>query len=98
MQPRQSASACVPDLTVVAGGGAGRMERAALSSPAQPLFGVFGQKIAQRDATAPGLGREPLGKVTRQDDGAVHAVVALPALVTEFSHAPSPLLPALQCH
>ena len=70
--------------------------RAVLLGLVQPLFGVFGQQIAQRDATAPGLGREPLGKVTRKDDGAVHAIVALPALVTEFRHAPSSPMPALR--
>lgn len=47
-----------------------------------PLFGVFGEQIAERDSTAAGLGREPLGKVSRKDDSAVHAVVALPAFVT----------------
>src|ERR1700733_7924328 len=60
----------------------------ALWGLAQPLLGVLGQEIAQRDATAPGLGREPSGKVTGKDDGAVHAVVALPPLVTQFGHAP----------
>jgi hypothetical protein len=33
----------------------------ALAGLAEPLFGVFGQEIAQRDAAAPGLGREPPG-------------------------------------
>ena len=74
---------CPAELTGAAGGGEGPGEaRAALPGLAQPLLGVFGQEIAQRDATAPGLGREPLGKVTRNDDGMVHAVVALPAFVT----------------
>ena len=72
------------------------MKRAALSGLAQPLFGIFGQEIAQRDATARGLGREPLGKVIRKHDGAMHAVVALPAFVPEFRHALSFPKPALQ--
>ena len=70
--------------------------RAALWGLAQPLFGVFGQEIAQRDATAPGLGREPLGKVTGKDDGAVDAIVALPALVTQFRQARSFPVPAFR--
>jgi hypothetical protein len=70
--------------------------RAALWGLAEPLFGVFGQQIAQRDATAAGLGREPPGKVTRKRDGAVHDIVALPALVTRFRHVPSPPAPALR--
>ena len=70
------------------GHGEAPVKCAVLSGLAQPLLGVFGQEIAQRDATAPGLGREPPGKVTGKDDGAVHAVVALPALVTQWRHAP----------
>ena len=70
--------------------------RAALLGLAEPLFGVFGQQIAQRDATAAGLGREPPSKVTRQDDGAVHGIVALPALVTRFRHVSSPPAPTLR--
>jgi Trehalase-like, N-terminal len=69
---------------------------AALAGLSQPLFGVFGQKIAERDAAACGLGREPLGKVAGKDDGAVHAVVALPALVAEFRHVLPFPAPALQ--
>ena len=74
--------------------GADRVKRAALSGLAQPLFGVLGQEIAQRDAAAPGLGREPPGQVTRKHDGAAHAVVALPAFVTEFRQARSSPIPA----
>ena len=84
------------DLTGVAGAGAGPGEMRALSGLAQPLFGVFGQEIAQRDATACGLGGEPLGKLTGKDDGALHAIVALPALVTQFRQVPSCPVPALQ--
>jgi hypothetical protein len=81
---------------ILAGRGPGRVKRAALPGLAQPLLGVFGQEIAQRDATARGLGREPPGKVIRKHDGAVHAVVALPAFVPEFRHAPSFPIPAPQ--
>ena len=69
---------------------------AALPGLAQPLFGVFGQQIAQRDAAAPGLGRKSLGKVTGQDDGAVDAIVALPAWVAQFRQALSLPRPASQ--
>jgi hypothetical protein len=77
-----------PEVTGIVGTGEAPVKCAALWGLAQPLLGVFGQEIAQRDATAPGLGRESSGKVTGKDDGAVHAVVALPALVTQFRHAP----------
>jgi hypothetical protein len=50
--------------------------------PLAMIVSSLGQQIGQRDAAAPGLGREPLGKLTRKDDGAVHAIVGLPALVT----------------
>ena len=76
--------------------GADRVKRAALSGLAQSLLGVFGQEIAERDAAAPGLGREPPGQVTRKHDGAAHAVVALPAFVTQFRHVPSFVVPELQ--
>ena len=59
----------------------------ALSGLAQPLLGVFGQKIVQRDATPSGLGREPLSKITRKNDRAAHGIVALPALVTQLRQA-----------
>ena len=70
--------------------------RTALSGLTQPLFGVFSQQIAQRDATAPGLGREPLGKLTGKDDGAVDTIVALPALVAQFRQTLSSPIPASQ--
>jgi hypothetical protein len=40
------------ELTAWPVAGAGRVKRAALSGLAQPLLGVFGQEIAQQDATA----------------------------------------------
>jgi len=45
-----------------------------LAGLAQPLLGVFGQEIAERDAAAPGLGREP---------------PALVAIATPFGPAPT---------
>ena len=45
-----------------------------LPGPAQPLFGVFGQQVAQRDVAALGLGGEPLSKITRKDDHAAHTL------------------------
>src|SRR6185437_11029428 len=70
----------------------------ALWRPTEPLFCVFGQQIAQRNVAAPGLGRKPLGKVTRNDDGTPHAIVPLPALITHFRHARSSSMPELSRH
>jgi AcrR family transcriptional regulator len=58
--------------------------RPALRRLTQPLFGVLDQKVAHRDATAFGLGREPPGKLGWEHDRAAHAVVALPAFVAQL--------------